>query len=322
MNPEEIKTILKTINDNIEKINKRLDDFESRLESLEGKRNEMYYQKFLEKYLGATHKKTKYGITDITTSDYHIEIKPWYHYKQALGQLLSYNFKNDKKLSAYFFGTIKNDKKVDIIELYKSKGVEVYEFIDTIDGIKINCLLNYDRQDVLDEKQIFYNWLDKNIEYDENELLQLTDICENFLNKSNLHSSLLTKYKKWIENFIKETYLNIRYEYGVVKIDNKTFNGWKHLCLKNNEKQMFYNWLDENIVYKENELLQLKDIVEGFLGYTVKNDREKSKYKKEIEKYIKDRFKNIRYEYGKVRYHYTNNHGQKTTYGWKHLSLK
>lgn len=103
-----------------------------------------------------------------------------------------------------------------------------------------------------------------------------------------------------------------------MKIDNKTFNGWKHLRLKNNKKQMFYNWLQENIIYKHNEILKLKDIIETFLGNNVINDNEKSKYKKQIEQFIKNKFKNIKYEYGKVRYCNEN----QTTYGWKHLSLK
>jgi len=35
-------------------------------------------------------------------------------------------------------------------------------------------------------KENFQNWLQKNIIYKENELLQLKDICELFLNKSKL----------------------------------------------------------------------------------------------------------------------------------------
>lgn len=172
---EIIQEMNKKLNDIIEKQNL----IETRLEVLEKKRNEIYYQKFLEKYLGATHKRTKYGITDISTDDYHIEIKPWNDYKKALGQLLSYNYDKIKKLAVYFFGNVKDEQKTNIIELFQMNNVEIYEFMDTIDGIKINCLLNYDRD--VDEKQIFYNWLDVNIEYDENELLHLTDICENFL---------------------------------------------------------------------------------------------------------------------------------------------
>lgn len=88
------------------------------------------------------------------------------------------------------------------------------------------------------------------------------------------------------------------------------------------ENNDFYNWLEENIEYSENEILKLKDIVETFLGRTVKKEREKSKYKKEIEKYIKDKFKHVKYEYGKVRYNNENDNNLKTTYGWKHVKLR
>lgn len=88
------------------------------------------------------------------------------------------------------------------------------------------------------------------------------------------------------------------------------------------ENNDFYNWLEENIEYSEHEILKLKDIVETFLGRTVKKEREKSKYKKEIEKYIKDKFKNVKYEYGKVRYNNENDNNLRTTYGWKHIKLR
>jgi len=79
----------------------------------------------------------------------------------------------------------------------------------------------------------FYNWLDKNIQYKNNSLLQLSEICKLYSNTLNIHSSISSKYKKEIENYIKENYKQVKSEYGVVKIGNKTYNGWKHLCIKN-----------------------------------------------------------------------------------------
>jgi hypothetical protein len=52
------------------------------------------------------------------------------------------------------------------------------------------------------------------------------------LGKIKTHSSLKSKYKKEIEKWIKERHKNIKWEYGVVKIDGSSFNGWKHLILK------------------------------------------------------------------------------------------
>jgi hypothetical protein len=76
--------IYKQIDEKLNKIIERQDEFELRLESLERKRNEIYYQKFLEKRLGATHKRTDYGTTDISTKNIHIEIKHWRDYKKII----------------------------------------------------------------------------------------------------------------------------------------------------------------------------------------------------------------------------------------------
>ena len=91
------------------------------------------------------------------------------------------------------------------------------------------------------------------------------------------------------------------------------------------ENNDFYNWLEENIEYCENEILKLKDIIEMFIGKPIKKEREKSKFKREIEQYIKDNFKNVKFEYGKVRYtseRITDDTQSQTAYGWKHLRIK
>jgi hypothetical protein len=74
--------------------------------------------------------------------------------------------------------------------------------------------------------------LDKNIIYKENGLLQVKDVCHLYLEKDNLHSSVSSKYKKEIEKYIKEKFTNLKWQYGVVKIGNTTFSGWKHLSIK------------------------------------------------------------------------------------------
>ena len=95
-------------------------------------------------------------------------------------------------------------------------------------GIKINDdLPEYDHNCFN-----FYNWLEENIMYKENELLQLGETCQFYLNVLNVHSSVSSKYKKELERYIKEKYSSIKWEYGVVKINDITYNGWKHLCIK------------------------------------------------------------------------------------------
>ena len=93
----------------------------------ESKLLERDYQKHLTKLLKASHLKNKFGVTDITTDNCHIEIKTWSNYKNALGQLISYNLGNPKeKLVAAFFGNIifkeraielMHDNKIDVWEL-------------------------------------------------------------------------------------------------------------------------------------------------------------------------------------------------------------
>lgn len=86
-------------------------------------------------------------------------------------------------------------------------------------------------------------------------------------------------------------------------------SGWKNLSLIEND---FYNWLEKNIQEKNNSILQLTDICNGFLGKNV-GPRIMTKYKKEVEKYIKTKYKNLKYEYQKI--------DQKSR-GWKNLCIK
>jgi P4 family phage/plasmid primase-like protien len=80
------------------------------------------------------------------------------------------------------------------------------------------------------------------------------------------------------------------------------------------ENNEFYNWLEENIIYKQGSILKLQDMIEIYLGKKI-NTRQLGKYRKEIEKYIKDKFKNIDWEYkqfwvGTIKYK-----------GWQNLEI-
>jgi P4 family phage/plasmid primase-like protien len=103
-----------------------------------------------------------------------------------------------------------------------------YYYMDIIEPVEIQLKTNEYRQ----ENNDFYNWMEENIVYKENELLQLREVCQLYLSKIKIHSSLSSKYKKEIEKYIKEKYKGIKWEYGVVKIADGTYNGWKHLCIK------------------------------------------------------------------------------------------
>jgi hypothetical protein len=53
--------------------------------------NERFFQKVVEKYLGKSHMKVGFSITDATTDNAHVEIKRWKRYKEAIGQLSTYD---------------------------------------------------------------------------------------------------------------------------------------------------------------------------------------------------------------------------------------
>lgn len=87
-----------------------------------------------------------------------------------------------------------------------------------------------------DDKAVdnFQSWLDKNIESGgDDDGLKLKDICEIYSGKTSIHSSLSTMYRKEIENHIRSKYTDIKSRYSVVKVNGKSYKGWKGLRFKN-----------------------------------------------------------------------------------------
>lgn len=81
-------------------------------------------------------------------------------------------------------------------------------------------------------KNDFVKWLEKNLEYRENSLVKLKDICQVYLNKTNVHSSETSKYKIEIEKYIKDKYTNLRWEYTTNKVGERAVKCWRGLTLK------------------------------------------------------------------------------------------
>lgn len=110
---------------------------------------ETYYQKIVEKYLKGTHKAVQCGVTDITTSTTHAEIKVWKNYKEALGQLIAYNTVDPKeRLQVYLFGrTVKEDVQTATL-IFSSHNIECYTFVETPGVISIINL--YTNENVYD----------------------------------------------------------------------------------------------------------------------------------------------------------------------------
>jgi len=124
-----------------------IDQLKLELMYYKNKNNESYYQKLLETVLCGSHKRLKCGITDITTDEYHAEIKNWSDWKEAVGQLICYN-KHDPKneMRLYLFGSC-NEKKLNMIhEDCKSFDIIVYNIVNNEDDTINIC--NMDTSEV------------------------------------------------------------------------------------------------------------------------------------------------------------------------------
>ena len=113
------------------------------LQYYKNRKNENFYQLLLENYLGGNHKTLSCGITDITTDSCHAEIKEWSSWKEAIGQLTCYNTVDPKeKLEMYMFGKYKQSCKDEAIKVTTSCKINIYEFVDTYEGVSIISLEN------------------------------------------------------------------------------------------------------------------------------------------------------------------------------------
>ena len=100
-----------------------------------------YYQKLLEIYFNAGHKKVKCGVTDITTETAHIEIEKWDYWTKCIGELLVYNISCPKEsLQAHFFSDFEEESKKDAIKILSSLNIKSFEIRDKGDNVDIICL--------------------------------------------------------------------------------------------------------------------------------------------------------------------------------------
>jgi prophage antirepressor-like protein len=120
--------------------------------------------------------------------------------------------------------TYQHISKGELVEKLKNNGIEI-----EVEETNVNeC--DSDEQ----ENNDLYNWLEDNIECKRDTLLQVKDVVQLYTNKSKVHSSLSSKFKKEIEKYIKEKYKHIKWEYDAVKIGDKTCKGWKNISIKDN----------------------------------------------------------------------------------------
>lgn len=110
----------------------------------------------------------------------------------------------------------------------------------------MNILIDYYHKDIKEPQEVqlktneyrqenseFYNWLEENIEQNDNRILNLKDVCTLFTGKTNIPSRVSSKYKKEIEKFIKVKYTNLNDKYKDSSFLGEKYKGWTGVCIKN-----------------------------------------------------------------------------------------
>jgi prophage antirepressor-like protein len=72
----------------------------------------------------------------------------------------------------------------------------------------------------------FWNWLDKNVRERHNSLLNLKDVCESYLDKKNIHSSVANRIRIDLESWIRRRFDNIKYIYTDSSLNGIKYKGW------------------------------------------------------------------------------------------------
>ena len=117
---------------------KKLERQQFEILALKSKKDEIFFQKLLEKYFDAGHKKLPSGETDITTDTMHIEIKIWNEWKAAIGQLMSYNVDDPKQeLRVYLFGKYADRCRKVAIETFTQLNIIPYDFTEDFNAINL-----------------------------------------------------------------------------------------------------------------------------------------------------------------------------------------
>lgn len=198
--------------------------------------NEEWYQKQLEAYFKGKHENVLHGITDVSTKNEIIEIKCWKKYKESLGQLLSYNFTEDKRtMIAAFFGkcNYNETKKNKIIHLFTSHGIRVLQLGRDANGMLQVNELGYDENGTLR-----VNTLSDNVQYFDTTITDfvqkyIVPCEENILTRREVKSFYKQLYhmKLNIDDFEKEIMEKYNIEYKDSRFNGEKYRGWLHFAI-------------------------------------------------------------------------------------------
>jgi hypothetical protein len=210
----------------------RLDKVESQVERTLESKYEKYYQRHLERMLGAGHSITKHGYTDIETEDAIYEIKRQNHYKNVVGQLKAYGVgKDHKRLVAALFGDIPPTKEPEIVSLLNANQIYVIKLIDLPDG---SVLMKEIGKKVGEESADHNNfkWFDKHVKYEPGKLLEKKELNKLFFKDSVVGNARKSSFKKQFYYWLATRFSNRPFIEVDTTIDGKSFKGWTDLCIK------------------------------------------------------------------------------------------
>lgn len=210
----------------MDSLTREVDSIKKTLEKLQGyPRLERTYQKHLEEVIGASHIKCKFGVSDIETDTDIIEIKHFSQYKAALGQLLFYNYRKNKRLKVYLFGNVPKNI-TEICDVFEEFNVEVYHIWKDCDNITVERM---DTKQIQDE---FTEWCTKNIIFKHDNILTLSDVCKAF-HGCELSPREASRTKLKIQDFIRKTFPSLNNNYQHTTYNGVNYRGWLHLMISN-----------------------------------------------------------------------------------------
>ncbi len=103
---------------------------------------EIYYQNILLRYYKAKPLRVRHGLTDVTTPQFHGELKQWRKWDDVVGQLYKYNHVAPRpELRAYFFGDYKYECKVFATTVLANANIKPFDISDYGDYLIIEDIL-------------------------------------------------------------------------------------------------------------------------------------------------------------------------------------
>lgn len=221
----------------------KFNELEKKVEKALLQKDEIYYQRHLERILGGRHTVTKHGISDIETENAFYEIKRCHLYKNVVGQLKAYSRgKPHKHLIAALFGDVSDSRLKTIVEFLNSENIYVVLLKDLPDGgvVMVECGKKIgDIEDLTSTDGVLKAFLDKRcvVSRNKNDRVFTQDIWDAFVEwKETLKFSHVSCVKK--SHLYKYIDKVIGYDHrDKIYIDQDRSAGWYGIKLKTPEEE-------------------------------------------------------------------------------------